>query len=263
MSTGWSTTAARAAVRDHRRRDGGHPQRDQAEGRRPHRLHGLREGRSCRRDVAGEHVPGALAATSRPISTPIRSRPRPNGATDTRRATRSRPTSSRSRASTTSSGRDPFRRRGHELPVRRRSRGTSRRQRGHRDEVDVVIAATGVLHHPRFPDFDGVDDFEGAVFHSSRWDHDVKLDGARIGIVGTGSTAVQMTSALVEPRRKLSLFQRTAQWIMPRRTRPTAMTRRRRSARTRSSSPSSGRTSRRCSTPSPTRSSTPTRRRCR
>ena len=86
---------------------------------------------------------------------------------------------------------------------------------GHRDEVDVVIAATGVLHHPRFPDFDGVEDFEGAVFHSSRWDHDVTLDGARIGIVGTGSTAVQMTSALVKRAGKLSLFQRTAQWIMP------------------------------------------------
>jgi cation diffusion facilitator CzcD-associated flavoprotein CzcO len=86
---------------------------------------------------------------------------------------------------------------------------------GHRDEVDVVIAATGVLHHPRFPDFDGVEDFEGAVFHSSRWDHDVKLDGARIGIVGTGSTAVQMTSALVNRAGRLSLFQRTAQWIMP------------------------------------------------
>jgi len=86
---------------------------------------------------------------------------------------------------------------------------------GHRDEFDVVIAATGVLHHPRYPDLDGLDDFEGAVFHSSRWDHDVKLDGARIGIVGTGSTAVQMTSALASRAGRLTLFQRTAQWIMP------------------------------------------------
>jgi cation diffusion facilitator CzcD-associated flavoprotein CzcO len=86
---------------------------------------------------------------------------------------------------------------------------------GHRDDVDVVIAATGVLHHPRLPDFEGLDDFEGAMFHSSRWDHDVALDGARIGIVGTGSTAVQMVSALVDRAAHLSLFQRTAQWIMP------------------------------------------------
>jgi len=85
---------------------------------------------------------------------------------------------------------------------------------GHRDEVDVVIAATGVLHHPRIPDIDGMDDFGGALFHSARWDHDVPLDGARVGIVGTGSTAVQMVSALVGRVAHLTLFQRTAQWVL-------------------------------------------------
>jgi cation diffusion facilitator CzcD-associated flavoprotein CzcO len=86
---------------------------------------------------------------------------------------------------------------------------------GRRDEADVVIAATGVLHHPKLPDIAGLDAFEGALFHSARWDHAVRLDGRRIGIVGTGSTAVQITSALVDRVAKLSLFQRTAQWIMP------------------------------------------------
>src|SRR5680860_1230287 len=66
---------------------------------------------------------------------------------------------------------------------------------GHRDEVDVVIAATGVLHHPKVPEIEGLDDFEGTMFHSSRWNHEVRLDGKRVGIVGTGSTAVQMVSA--------------------------------------------------------------------
>jgi cation diffusion facilitator CzcD-associated flavoprotein CzcO len=56
---------------------------------------------------------------------------------------------------------------------------------GHRDEADVVIAATGVLHHPKLPDIEGIEAFEGATFHSSRWDHDVAVDGARVGIVGT------------------------------------------------------------------------------
>ena len=65
---------------------------------------------------------------------------------------------------------------------------------GTRDEVDVVIAATGVLHHPQLPEIDGLDDFAGACFHSSRWDHSVPLDGARVGVIGTGSTAIQMTS---------------------------------------------------------------------
>jgi cation diffusion facilitator CzcD-associated flavoprotein CzcO len=86
---------------------------------------------------------------------------------------------------------------------------------GGRDEVDVVIAATGVLHHPKLPSIEGLDRFGGALFHSARWDHAVKLEGRRVGIVGTGSSAVQIVSAIVGRVARLSLFQRTAQWIMP------------------------------------------------
>jgi cation diffusion facilitator CzcD-associated flavoprotein CzcO len=86
---------------------------------------------------------------------------------------------------------------------------------GHRDEVDVVIAATGVLHHPNVPDLPGLDDFPGPVFHSARWDHRVPLEGARVGVIGTGSSGVQITGALAERVAKLTLFQRTAQWIAP------------------------------------------------
>lgn len=86
---------------------------------------------------------------------------------------------------------------------------------GERDEADFVIAATGVLHHPCYPDIEGLDDFEGAMFHSSRWDHDVPLAGARVGVIGTGSTAIQITSALVDTVGEYHLFQRTAQWVMP------------------------------------------------
>ncbi len=81
--------------------------------------------------------------------------------------------------------------------------------------VDIIISATGVLHHPVYPDIAGLDDFTGAVFHSARWNHDVPLAGKRVGIVGTGSTAVQITADIVERVDHLSLFQRTAQWIFP------------------------------------------------
>src|SRR5262249_44962975 len=73
----------------------------------------------------------------------------------------------------------------------------------------------GVLHHPRYPDIEGMESFGGALFHSSRWDHLVTLDGARIGVIGTGSTAVQIVSAITDRVGKLTLFQRTAQWVMP------------------------------------------------
>lgn len=85
---------------------------------------------------------------------------------------------------------------------------------GYQAEVDIVIAATGVLHHPKIPDIEGLARFEGAAFHSSRWDHHARLDGARVGVIGTGSTAVQIVSAIVDRVAKLSLFQRTAQWVL-------------------------------------------------
>ena len=86
---------------------------------------------------------------------------------------------------------------------------------GHTDTVDVVIAATGVLHHPHVPDIEGLDTFAGAAFHSARWDHDVTIDGARVGVIGTGSTAVQIVHAIVDRVGSLTLFQRTAQWVLP------------------------------------------------
>ncbi|SRX92272.1 flavin-containing monooxygenase FMO [Phenylobacterium zucineum HLK1] [Mycobacterium shimoidei] len=84
-----------------------------------------------------------------------------------------------------------------------------------RDEADVVIAATGVLHHPRYPDIDGLKEFAGRVFHSARWDHGAALAGARLGVVGTGSSAVQIVGAVVDTVAELDLFQRTPQWILP------------------------------------------------
>lgn len=85
---------------------------------------------------------------------------------------------------------------------------------GTRDRADYLIAATGVLHHPSYPDIDGLDTFEGSCFHSARWDHDVPLGGARVGVIGTGSTAVQITSAIVDQVAGLHLFQRTPQWVL-------------------------------------------------
>jgi cation diffusion facilitator CzcD-associated flavoprotein CzcO len=86
---------------------------------------------------------------------------------------------------------------------------------GRRDVADVLIGATGVLHHPKIPEIPGLGSFAGACFHSARWDHTVPLDGRRVGVIGTGSTAVQITGALVPRVAKFSLFQRTAQWVAP------------------------------------------------
>lgn len=86
---------------------------------------------------------------------------------------------------------------------------------GHTETHDFVIAATGILHHPKRPDIDGIDSFEGAMWHSAQWDHDTPVEGKRVALIGTGSSGVQITGALAGVAGKLSVFQRTAQWVVP------------------------------------------------
>lgn len=95
------------------------------------------------------------------------------------------------------------------------SRWQIRTSTGREDVADFVIAATGVLHHPYVADIPGLDSFKGACFHSSRWDHSVELAGKKVGVIGTGSTATQITAAIADKVARYDLFQRTAQWIMP------------------------------------------------
>ena len=86
---------------------------------------------------------------------------------------------------------------------------------GRQDQADVVIAATGVLHHPAWPDIAGLHDFAGQLMHTARWDSSVDLEGLRVGIIGTGSSAIQTVPTIVDHVDHLTLFQRTAQWVMP------------------------------------------------
>ena len=86
---------------------------------------------------------------------------------------------------------------------------------GSSDEADFVIAATGVLHHPAYPDIPGVTSFAGPCFHSARWDHGVAIAEKRVGVVGTGSSAIQIVGAIVDEVADLRLFQRTPQWVAP------------------------------------------------
>ncbi len=83
------------------------------------------------------------------------------------------------------------------------------------ESFDVLVTATGVLRVPRYPDIPGLDSFGGPVFHSARLDHSVSLRDRRIGVIGTGSTGVQITAELGGNVRQLTVFQRTPQWVFP------------------------------------------------
>ena len=81
--------------------------------------------------------------------------------------------------------------------------------------VDMVISATGILHHPKWPDIKGKDDFSGEAWHTAQWRHDVDLAGKRIGVIGTGSTAHQVIPELIYGDHDVTVFQRTPQWVAP------------------------------------------------
>ncbi len=86
---------------------------------------------------------------------------------------------------------------------------------GETHEAEIVHAATGVLHHHQMPDIAGLADFSGDVVHSARWDDAVKTDGVRVGVIGNGSTGVQLVTALHKTSSHVVHFQRSPQWIMP------------------------------------------------
>ena len=81
--------------------------------------------------------------------------------------------------------------------------------------ADLLFSATGILHKPVMPEILGLNSFKGALMHSARWDHNVALNGKRIGIIGTGSSAAQIIPELIKlPGTDVTVFQRTAQWII-------------------------------------------------
>ncbi len=92
---------------------------------------------------------------------------------------------------------------------------TIRTSEGEPIRADVLVDATGPLHIKNYPQIDGLDDFAGTKFHSAAWDHSVPLEGKRIGVIGNGSTGVQMMAPLSDVASDLTMFQRTAQWVYP------------------------------------------------
>lgn len=79
--------------------------------------------------------------------------------------------------------------------------------------ADVVYAGTGFLREPMLPKLEGRDTFEGPAFHSARWDHSVDLQGKRIGVIGTGSSGLQIVSELGRQGHDVTHFCRTPQWV--------------------------------------------------
>jgi len=87
---------------------------------------------------------------------------------------------------------------------------------GGRFRVRILVSATGALSDPSVPDLPGLDAFEGTAFHSARWDHDHDLTGERIAVIGTGASAIQFVPEIQPRAARLTVFQRTPPWVVPR-----------------------------------------------
>jgi cation diffusion facilitator CzcD-associated flavoprotein CzcO len=82
-------------------------------------------------------------------------------------------------------------------------------------EADVLVPAVGQLSRPAMPDIPGQASFAGRSFHSARWDHTVDLAGKRVAVIGTGASAIQFVPEIQPAAGRLTVFQRSAPYIVP------------------------------------------------
>jgi len=97
--------------------------------------------------------------------------------------------------------------------------------------AEVLVAAAGGLVEPKYPDIPGLGDFQGACYHSARWDHAHDLRGERVGVIGTGASSAQFIPEVQKLASQLTVFQRTPGWVLPRLDHPHSNTQKRLFAR--------------------------------
>jgi cation diffusion facilitator CzcD-associated flavoprotein CzcO len=90
-----------------------------------------------------------------------------------------------------------------------------RTHRGDMITAGAVVSAMGSLSRPAFPNCQGIDRFKGKAFHSSEWDHSFDLARKQVAVIGTGASAIQFVPQIASQVERLSIFQRTPPWILP------------------------------------------------
>ncbi len=86
---------------------------------------------------------------------------------------------------------------------------------GEQFEFDVVVAGLGMFNELHWPEIPGLDAFEGTQFHSARWDWEHDLTGERVGVIGSAASAVQFIPEIAKDVGHLTVFQRAANWVLP------------------------------------------------
>ncbi|MEA2367807.1 MAG: hypothetical protein QOH38_525, partial [Thermoleophilaceae bacterium] len=95
-----------------------------------------------------------------------------------------------------------------------RGRWTVEVEGGETYEAEILLTACGQLQRAAIPELEGLDRFEGPMFHSAHWDHSQDLTGKRVAVIGTGASAIQFVPALAPDVSRLTVFQRSAPWVL-------------------------------------------------
>ena len=93
---------------------------------------------------------------------------------------------------------------------------TVRTTAGEELTAEILVSAVGQLHRPSIPKIPGLEDFRGASFHSARWNHDVDLTGKRVAVIGNAASAIQFIPEIAKVVDRLTIFQRSANWMVAR-----------------------------------------------
>ena len=91
---------------------------------------------------------------------------------------------------------------------------------GDTDRVQILVTATGGLSIPSYPDIKGLNEFQGARFHTAEWDNNYDFTGKNVAVIGTGASAIQLVPQITPGSKQVYLFQRTPPWVLPKPDRP-------------------------------------------
>ena len=83
------------------------------------------------------------------------------------------------------------------------------------EEFNLVISCVGQLNQPKIPEINGLESFEGNIFHSARWPQDDQITGKKVAVIGSGASAFQIVPSIADKCNELTVFQRSAPWMFP------------------------------------------------
>jgi len=92
---------------------------------------------------------------------------------------------------------------------------TLKTEDGERIDAQILVSAVGLFNRPAWPDIPGREDFQGPQFHSANWDDSVDLRSKRVGVIGTGASAIQFVPEIAKEVGELHVFQKSAQYVFP------------------------------------------------